>query len=579
MGGQFLDRGSWRLGKEFLGGGHAEGIHGCAIGCEHSLTALGTKPTMDLRNVPYRSDVLAWDPDDLAEYFRTNMSENDIQKFPKLRVPWVFKRNQSGPWPKHKNLQTTQDDDDDYESPDEDQEKEDEADYESPTEEPEEAEHDSDGYEPPPSNNEEAHHNVIFPAKSLPSSTDYIDLQQPDHHISLHISLQYHPSDLAQPHLGEELPAFPPPPSNDLSRDRNMKPLKPPSIDRSTKPSLDRLAPPYERESPGSGKKPGLPEKPLVSQLRSLGEQLAMMPKPPVPPSDRYERGNTPPLRKQSPGKQTWPPHKKNEEEEDTALQRPVPQLSLPPYSSNAFPPKSVKPPPKPGFNSIPAAESARNLSSTGSLKPPRFHPGSNSRSPSRGPADMRPPLPIPSRQTVHHTNTQEDEPQGSLKDEWYVAFLSRPEAEAALRRINKDGTFLVRDSSRKTVTHPYVLMVLYRDKVYNIQIRYQEQDHLYLLGTSLKGKENRKLTENIIQPQDGATVSKKFGTTQVKRSFQPSEQKLKSRKSHMALRNKVHPKGNQTFSFFLNLSPNMDAGIQKLYRNGIMLKEYESIA
>lgn len=32
--------------------------------------------------------------------------------------------------------------------------------------------------------------------------------------------------------------------------------------------------------------------------------------------------------------------------------------------------------------------------------------------------------------------------------------------------------------------------MVLYRDKVYNIQIRYQEQEHLYLLGTSLKGKE-----------------------------------------------------------------------------------------
>lgn len=38
---------------------------------ERSLTAPGTKPTMDLRNVPYRSDVLTWEPDDLAEYFRT----------------------------------------------------------------------------------------------------------------------------------------------------------------------------------------------------------------------------------------------------------------------------------------------------------------------------------------------------------------------------------------------------------------------------------------------------------------------------------------------------------------------------
>uniref|UniRef100_A0A8C5X8I4 Lymphocyte cytosolic protein 2 n=1 Tax=Malurus cyaneus samueli TaxID=2593467 RepID=A0A8C5X8I4_9PASS len=62
-----------------------------------------------------------------------------------------------------------------------------------------------------------------------------------------------------------------------------------------------------------------------------------------------------------------------------------------------------------------------------------------------------------------------------------------------------QDGTFLVRDSSRKTVTHPYVLMVLYRDKVYNIQIRYQEQDHLYLLGTGLKGKEDFSSVADII--------------------------------------------------------------------------------
>ncbi|NXY32975.1 LCP2 protein, partial [Pomatorhinus ruficollis] len=497
---------------------------------------------MDLRNVPYRSDVLTWDPDDLAEYFRTlkykdcekvvrkhsingqrflNMSENDIQKFPKLRVPIVSKLSQEinknegrlSFLPKCERPQGNcfegfsvafqhplfmfvwQDDDDDYESPDEDQEKDDEADYESPTEEPEEAEHDSDGYEPPPSNNDEAHHNVIFPAKSLPSSTDYIDRpsttrtpHQPPHHPPV-------PPQRPGPAPGPAsfggrsatLPAFPPPPSNnDLSRDRNMKPVKPPapSIDRSTKPSLDRLAPPYERENPGSGQCLLT----LIS-LGSLGEQLAMMPKPPVPPSDRYERGNPPPLRKQNPGNFLL-------FLSTAALQRPVPQLSLPPYSSNAFPPKSVKPPPKPVSNSIPAAESARNLSSTASL-PPRFHPGFNSRSPSRGPADTRPPLPIPSRQTVHQTNTEEDE--GSLKDEWYVAFVSRPEAEAALRRINKDGTFLVRDSSRKTLTHPYVLMVLYRDKVYNIQIRYQEQDHLYLLGTSLKGKEEFSSVADII--------------------------------------------------------------------------------
>ncbi|NXT57060.1 LCP2 protein, partial [Pluvianellus socialis] len=405
--------------------------------------------------------------------------------------------------------------DDDYESPDDDQEKEDEADYESPTEEPEEGEHDSDGYEPPPSNNDEAHHNVIFPAKSLTNNTDYID--RPPSTRSSHqppVPPQRPVPSPVPPSFGgrgASLPAFPPPPSsNDLSRDRNIKPLKPPapSIDRSTKPPLDRLAPPFERESPVSGRKQlfAFISSPC-SCFRSLGEQLAMMPKPPVPANDRYERGNPSPLRKQTPANNATFLHStsfKNVSPKfcfllflsTATLQRPVPQLSLPPYSSNTFPSKSIKPPPKPGSNSMPGAESARNLSSSGSL-PPRLHLGINSRSPSRGSADVRPPLPIPSRQMVHHTNVEEDE--DLLNDEWYVAYVSRPEAEAALRKINKDGTFLVRDSSRKTATHPYVLMVLYRDKVYNIQIRYQEQKQIYLLGTGLKGKEDFSSVADII--------------------------------------------------------------------------------
>ncbi|NXI95448.1 LCP2 protein, partial [Psophia crepitans] len=458
-----------------------------------------------------------------------NMSENDIQKFPKLRVPIVSKLSQEinrnegrlSFLPKWTQTQkcpenpgysqedgdwsSFDEDDDDYESPDDDQEKEDEADYESPTEEPEEAEHDSDGYEPPPSSNDEAHHNVIFPAKSLANNTDYID--RPSANRSSHqppVPPQRpgpSPVPASFGGRGASLPAFPPPPSNnDASRDRNIKPLKPPapSIDRSTKPPLDRLAPPFERESPAPGRKPGFPEKPLTSQLRSLGEQLAMMPKPPVPPSDRYERGNPSPLRKQTPVKLflILILNLKFSADHLIAPQRPVPQLSLPPYSSNTFPAKSVKPPPKPGSNSMPGAESARNLSSSGSL-PPRLHPGNTSRSPSRGTSDIRPPLPIPSRQTAHRMNVEEDE--DSLKDEWYVAYVSRPEAEAALRKINKDGTFLVRDSSRKTASHPYVLMVLYRDKVYNIQIRYQEQNNIYLLGTGLKGKEDFSSVADII--------------------------------------------------------------------------------
>ncbi|KFP09040.1 Lymphocyte cytosolic protein 2, partial [Egretta garzetta] len=439
-----------------------------------------------------------------------NMSENDIQKFPKLRVPIISKLSQEinrnegrlSLFPKWAQTQkcpenpgysqedggwSSFDDDDDYESPDDDQEKEDEADYESPTEEPEEAEHDSDGYEPPPSNNDEAHHNVIFPAKSLANNTDYID--RPPTTRSPH-----------QPPVPPQRPgpspvpasfggrAFPPPPSNnDLSRERNIKPLKPPapSIDRSTKPSLDRLAPPFERESPVSGQYLLT----LISMvLGSLGEQLAMMPKPPVPPSDRYERGNPSALRKQAPVNFLL-------FLSTVAPQRAVPQLSLPPYSSNTFPSKSVKPPPKPGSNSMPAAERFVSPIIVDSAHKPKY--------PSHSNFSLRICMLLISQAnslTVDFLlSPLSQKPQDSLNDEWYVAYVSRPEAEAALRKINKDGTFLVRDSSRKTATHPYVLMVLYRDKVYNIQIRYQEQNHIYLLGTGLKGKEDFSSVADII--------------------------------------------------------------------------------
>lgn len=53
-----------------------------------------------------------------------------------------------------------------------------------------------------------------------------------------------------------------------------------------------------------------------------------------------------------------------------------------------------------------------------------------------------------------------------------------------------QDGTFLVRDSSKGSATQPYTLMVLYQNKVYNIQIRYDSQQHAFLLGTGLKATE-----------------------------------------------------------------------------------------
>uniref|UniRef100_A0A452FFN2 Lymphocyte cytosolic protein 2 n=1 Tax=Capra hircus TaxID=9925 RepID=A0A452FFN2_CAPHI len=70
---------------------------------------------MAFKNVPFRSEVLNWDPDALADYFKKlnykdcekvvkkhhidgprflSLAENDIQKFPKLRVPILSKLSQ-----------------------------------------------------------------------------------------------------------------------------------------------------------------------------------------------------------------------------------------------------------------------------------------------------------------------------------------------------------------------------------------------------------------------------------------------------------------------------------------------------
>ncbi|XP_039668494.1 lymphocyte cytosolic protein 2 isoform X1 [Perca fluviatilis] len=75
--------------------------------------------------------------------------------------------------------------------------------------------------------------------------------------------------------------------------------------------------------------------------------------------------------------------------------------------------------------------------------------------------------------------------PSEGLDPSWYVGKVTRHQAEVALREVNKDGAFVVRDSSQGAVEHPYTLMLLKQGKVYNIMIR--NQGNSYSLGTGLK--------------------------------------------------------------------------------------------
>uniref|UniRef100_A0A8C0IPZ8 Lymphocyte cytosolic protein 2 n=1 Tax=Chelonoidis abingdonii TaxID=106734 RepID=A0A8C0IPZ8_CHEAB len=409
---------------------------------------------MDLQNIPYRSVVVAWSPDDLADYFR-KLKYKDCEKVVRKHsisgqrflvsatikfhiynkiVTWLPLGLQLRTFlvffvPLHSCLhikfQIFKKEDDDYESPDEEQEQD--ADYESPTDEPG---HDSDDYEPPPSNNDVAPHNVIFPAKSIPSNTEYIDTIQ--NKVVLLVLAQYFTQYLC------------------------LAPA--PSIDRRTKPTLDRPGPPFERDSPATGQylfmlssfctRKGI-------KARSLGEQLAKIQKPPIPPADKHERGNPVPGRKPPPLALLFL---------FTAIpQRSAPQLSLPPFNSNTFPSRSVKPPPK--------------------------HSPSGSNSMSGSYAERFVALVIVSFILIYYL----------LKNESVYQCFSNWDCCLGRESPWQDGTFLVRNSSRKTNTHPYVLMVLYKDKVYNIQIRYQEQNQVYLLGTGLKGKEDFSSVADII--------------------------------------------------------------------------------
>lgn len=84
----------------------------------------------------------------------------------------------------------------------------------------------------------------------------------------------------------------------------------------------------------------------------------------------------------------------------------------------------------------------------------------------------------------------------GREDNDWFAGNCDRKTAEERLLRINKDGAFLVRHSKTQSPSQPYTLAVLYREKVYNIPVRYLEETHTFALGK--EGKKNEEFFSSL---------------------------------------------------------------------------------
>nr|XP_023009695.1 lymphocyte cytosolic protein 2 isoform X6 [Maylandia zebra] len=406
---------------------------------------------MSSDRVPSRSDMMGWNPQQLADYLRrmnlsgcdkvvlkhsisgsrfVNLSDNDLQKFPKLHTPMISKLNSEINKKEKRggffNKKTSKyqepeinsepqgwgedefDDefDDDYESPYSDDDGSG-GDYESPNDDQDADNHVSRGQPPAVSPRP--------PVSTPPSRMQPMDARRD-------------PS----PHCGPRPPGKLPP--------------EPPQVFRHIKPG----------RGPGSNSSPirgpnNTRDKPGGQPWRPPQEDPPTFTKPPLP-STNINRSNS---------SAHLSPSSRTERR---------PQLPDEVSNSNTFP---LSKPPRPGPPGPPTGDKM-----TGSL-----------------PHKLQPPMPS-GRQSVRPPPSAAGYTQ-ELDPRWYVGKVTRGQAEGCLKRVRKDGAYLVRDSTRQQANQPFTLMVYYQDKVYNIQIRQQNQQ--FVLGTGLKVQESFPSVSDII--------------------------------------------------------------------------------
>ncbi|XP_040037181.2 lymphocyte cytosolic protein 2a isoform X3 [Gasterosteus aculeatus] len=451
---------------------------------------------MSSDRVPSRAVVTEWSPQQLAEYLHrinltgcdkvvmknsisgrrfVNLSDNDLQKFPKLHAPMIskisteisrkeerrglFGKKSTPTYPEPdaaSDVQGWAEDefdeefDDDYESPYSGDEDGGDDDYESPNEDPD--------YEPPPTEPQEDLVHKLCPTLPIADS-DYIDS---------HVTSRAPPPAVSPRPPASTLSAPPHQmPSESSSSRRDVSPscrggnlaTGPPRIFRGNKPGRESGPNPSPVRGPhhNSADKPGQHSR--RPQLDS--PEPPTWSKPPVLPLPSVSRSNS---------SSTRPPANRFD------VRREQTQNEAPKH--NTFPLQSKSLPPRPGLPGLPShqghSSSPPSVPTAGSLPHKLQSAMAGQRSSFVDKQSVQPSPP-----STSHTE---------LDPRWYVGKVTRGQAEGCLNQVNQDGAYLVRDSTRQQANQPFTLMVLYQEKVYNIQIRQHHNN--FLLGTGLKVQE-----------------------------------------------------------------------------------------
>lgn len=273
----------------------------------------------------------------------------------------------------------------------------------------------------------------------------------------------------------------PPPPRHGHERIHKRAPIPEPI---NTQDSDDSSSSDYEKpdnRGTSTAKKP-LPKAP-ENESRAVPKPKgrAALPSPSTESGKKLPAGAVPIIGLQPEVKES--PKMKHSSRDETPP--PVPSSRTPHRGSqDENIPPSIPPSKPPGRTA--QTKDARSLPPT-----PNQHRGVNgvpnsfNKPQGRGSVIDRPPPPVP--------GTDEFD----ISQQYWYQSVNRTEADEALKGFGKNGTFLIRPSTK--AAQPYTLQIYNNGKVYNLPIR-QRDDSTYALGKEKKGEQTFETVNDLVE-------------------------------------------------------------------------------